>query len=114
MATTSRDLDAEARRLLPNMRNRAMARKLLAGEALDVRREGAPAQCPLDLARGATAPAGDTVFALRRFVDDVDYCDALLENWIWSIGREETTGRIFASTDARYYQADGFECLFLR
>jgi hypothetical protein len=79
-----------------------MARKLAAGECLDVRKEGEP------------IAGSSSDFELRRFVNDVDYCDAELENWIWSIGRREADDRIFAATDGRYYQAEGFECLFLR
>ena len=49
------------------------------------------------------------------FVEDVDYCDAKREVWIWSIGKELTSaGRIFASTSGEFYQNPKFECLFLR
>ena len=38
------------------------------------------------------------------------------ELWIWSIGIEIDTGRVWASADARFYQAEeqGFNCAFLR
>ena len=78
-----------------------MARKLAAGECLDVSKEG---EC-----------VGDgPVYQLRRFVADVDYCIGSTEQWIWSIGRRHADGAIFAATDGRFYQNDAYECLFLR
>jgi hypothetical protein len=82
------------------MHNRAMRRKLEDGEALDVR------------AIGKELEPG--VFELSRFVDDVDYCDAKNEEWIWSIGRRLRDGVVLAATNARFYQNDEFECLWLR
>lgn len=88
--------------------NKAMERKLDSGEALNVREEGTPLlTCP------------DTVgfpchFQLRRFVEGKDYCDRESERWIWSIGRERSTGVIIASTIADMYQNADYECLFLR
>lgn len=82
-----------------------MARKLDHGGCLAVDQEG-----ELDPAESR----GAKVFRLRRFVDDVDYCIAQTEEWIWSIGRRRSDGAILASTDSRYYSNPEFECLFLR
>lgn len=89
------DMDVDLR-----MSNKAMMRKLLAHEALDVCVEGQEVE--------------PGIYQLRRFCDGVDYCDASKEKWIWSIGKREGDGEIFASTDTRYYQNNNFECLFLR
>lgn len=82
------------------MVNRAMERMLADREAVDVRRIG--------------EKIGPDVYVLREYEDGVDYCDAVDEVWIWSIGRERATGRILAATDGRYYLNPSFECLWLR
>lgn len=85
------------------MKNQAMARKLLSGRALDVERLSP--ELPTENGR---------VYRLERFVEDVDYCVASTEAWIWSIGRRLEDGAIFASVDTRFYANDAFECLWLR
>jgi len=95
--------DHVADMMYPAMRNRAMARKLASHRALNVREMMVPTD---ELGRG--------VYALDRYVDGVDYCDAEKELWIWSIGRRRHDGRIFASTDTRFYQNPDYECLWLR
>jgi hypothetical protein len=84
------------------MHNKAMAKKLKKDECLDVRKIGTPVE-------------GDPkVFELREFQEDVDYCDAQTESWIWSIGKRKSDGKIFASLDGRFYLNPQFECLWLR
>jgi hypothetical protein len=107
----TKDLVARAREQYPTMRNRAMARKLTSGEALDVR----------TMLIGVVRPqmagpieTGDYEYELSRYQDGKDYCDAALERWIWSIGKSLEDGRILAATDTRFYQHDDFECLWLR
>jgi len=82
------------------MQNKRMEEKLDRLDAMDVRVVG------FEIEPG--------VFELTKFVEDVDYCDALNEQWIWSIGRREKDDRIFAAVDARFYQKPGYECLWLR
>jgi hypothetical protein len=82
------------------MRNQAMRRALDAGECLDVLKEGQRIQ--------------EGLYRLKRFVEDVDYCDSELEQWIWSIGLEKETGEIYASNGTTFYQNEKFKCLFLR
>ncbi len=82
------------------MMNKAMERKLLSGEALDVLKEGKQLE--------------DGLYKLNQFIDDADYCDGSRELWIWSIGQNRKTGEILASTTTRFYQNPEFECLFLR
>jgi hypothetical protein len=82
------------------MQNLAMQTALKEGKALDVRKEG------VQVAEG--------IFRLKRYIDGKDYCDALKERWIWSVGRHVFDGRIEASNDSRYYQDPNWECLFLR
>lgn len=81
------------------MHNRRMAEKLAAGEAIDV------SDCP-------RTPDGD--YILAEFVEDVDYCNARTEQWIWSIGRELATGEIHAAHSAKLYQNPAYLCLWLR
>jgi hypothetical protein len=53
-------------------------------------------------------------YILTEFVEDVDYCDAKNEYWIWSIGKNYATGEILASTNNNFYQNNEYKCLFLR
>lgn len=66
----------------------------------------------IDVSSCGRTPEGH--YVLTSFVEDVDYCDAKLERWIWSIGRNRTTGQILASTSSEFYEHPDFECLFLR
>jgi hypothetical protein len=77
-----------------------MKRKLQTGEALSVLKEG--------------RRLSESMFELKRFVEDVDYCDPEGERWIWSIGERFSDGKIFASTDTRFYGDPNYSCLFLR
>jgi hypothetical protein len=82
------------------MQNKSMEAKLDKLDAMDVRVIG------FEVEPG--------VFELSKFTEDMDYCDVENEQWIWSIGKREKDGKIFASTDARFYQKAGYECLWLR
>lgn len=75
-----------------------MAEKLKSGESIDV------SSCER---RGG-------FYVLSRFVEDVDYCDAQEELWIWSIGKSRTDGTILASLGVEFYQNPNYECLWLR
>jgi hypothetical protein len=86
--------------LAASMANQAMANKLIKGKALDVRTVGHEVE--------------PGVYQLRGYVDDVDYCDAEKEQWIWSIGKRLSDGVILASTDARFYENPDYKCLWLR
>lgn len=81
------------------MLNKAMARKLRRGEAVDI------SNCP-------TTKEG--YYILDDFFEDKDYCDAAKEAWIWSIGVNYATGQVLASTSSNLYQNPEFECIFLR
>jgi hypothetical protein len=83
-----------------HLQNRAMAEKLISGECLSVLDEG--------------KTIGGGLYLLSRFVDDKDYCDPATESWIWSIGRNRSTGEIVASTGSGLYHDEDWECLFLR
>lgn len=84
---------------MQNMQNKAMERKLDRGETIDV-------------SGFARNEAGD--YILPDYADDMDYCDRVTEEWIWSIGRNKATGQVLASTSAKFYQNDEFSCLWLR
>lgn len=99
------------------MMNRAMEEKLAKQEAIDVS----------DYER-----TWGGIYVLPEYVDGVDYCDAVQEAWVWSIGKllvpEEKlmadhslrilpAGTILASLDSRFYSAGEsktVECLWLR
>lgn len=104
----SEALEAKARRLYPQLGNRAMARKLADGQAVDVAEVGTVEE------RNAAGVA--TVWRLppQFFFEHHDYCHVPTEDWIWSIGRRKSDGAIFCALDARYYQSETFTCLWLR
>lgn len=54
------------------------------------------------------------LYELNDFEEDVDYCDAKKELWIWSIGKRYSDNKIYAATDGRFYQNKNYECLWLR
>lgn len=81
------------------MRNKAMARKLSKGAAIDV------SIFPRDK---------DGNYILPDYADGADYCDKQKEEWIWSIGKRRSDRTILASTDNRFYSNPDFECLWLR
>ena len=81
------------------MRNQAMRRKLDKAEAVDV------SKCERD---------GSGNYILESFTEGVDYCDAAIEVWIWSIGKHIETGKILASPDGRFYKNPAYTCLWLR
>jgi hypothetical protein len=70
--------------------NLAMERKLKTGEALDVNVVGKP------------HPTDPHVWILPNVVEGMDYCDAVDECWIWSIGCDKKTGTIMAARDCRF------------
>lgn len=79
--------------------NLRMAEKLSAGECIDV------STCERTV---------DGDYILGRFVEGVDYCNAISEQWIWSIGEDKITGEILASTSTKFYESTRFKCLWLR
>jgi hypothetical protein len=101
--------------------NKAMQRMLDAGKALDV-------------SKARRTAAGDYILdaSWGKFMEEVDYCDATTETWIWSIGKvlrplpsvmadgtRETLqpGTFLASTSGRHYSAgesEAIECVWLR
>lgn len=80
------------------MLNKAMQRKLDSGEAIDV------SDCPRE----------GPYYVLASCQEGKDYCDAVREVWIWSIGRRHSDGVVLASTRADLYQNPEFDCLWLR
>lgn len=56
------------------------------------------------------------VYELNDVTDilDCDFCIKKDEQWIWSIGKDLKTNKIFASTTPNFYQNDDYECLWLR
>ncbi len=82
------------------MANLRMREKIAKGEAIDVSRY----------------PTYGGAFILPEgvFMENIDYCDAKGERWIWSIGRRKSDGVVLASCTAEFYQNANFECLWLR
>jgi len=82
--------------------NRTMKRKLLDGETLDVLKAGSPI-------KGQSGK-----YLLRQFEESNDYCDAIEEAWIWSIGRRHADGAIVTSTTVDMCSRDDYECIWRR
>ena len=82
------------------VKNQAMKRKLLSGEAIDISEAKRTVDGQYILDGG--------------FIEGKDYCDARTEEWIWSIGKHIESGHIYASKSTKFYQHPGFECLWLR
>lgn len=59
-------------------------------------------------------PDGDYHLPKGFFQEDIDYCDAKREAWIWSIGKDLKTGEVVAATSAKFYMNPAYECLWLR
>jgi len=83
------------------MINKRMEEKLENGEAIDL------SKCERE---GRYYVVPETLW------DDsgMDYCDAVRECYIWSIGRRYSDGKILASTGSELYQNVDFHCLWLR
>jgi hypothetical protein len=84
------------------MINLRMQEMLDKGEALDVN------------VVGKKHPQIRNVWILPEVVNGKDYCDAIDECWIWSIGRHRETGEILASRDGRYNGNRVYECVWAR
>lgn len=82
-----------------NMQNKAMARKLRAGQAIDV---------------SGNLKTEEGYYILDDFFDEKDYCNSQTEEWIWSIGISYQTGQVHASDASVFYQNENYECLYLR
>lgn len=90
-----------------NQVNQAMKKKLEEGSALDVQsigREIKPGLYQLDT---FDENAGEEF-------NGMDYADATRQIWIVSIGRDRETGKVYASTDGRFYENPKYECVWLR
>ncbi len=88
---------------LGRMDNKSMARKLAAGECLDL--------SPLERTK-----EGDYIIpeSWVSLIEGRDLCNANDETWIWSVGRRLNDGVVLASHSAKLYQNPHFECLWLR
>jgi hypothetical protein len=89
------------------MRNLAMRAHLEKGECVDL---SACQRTALD----------DYIVPPDVWQEDVDYCDAQTESWIWSIGKRLAddpsipAGTIIASRSTQLYQNPLYHCLWLR
>ena len=97
----SRTAEGNAQKHYPDMMNRAMARKLVAGECVDL------SECERH-------GDGSYIVPDNLWQEGIDYCDAKTERWIWSIGVHKETGERRAATDARFYEAPAWKCIWLR
>lgn len=98
MATRER-LQLQAR--YDHVANRAMRDLLERGEAVDVS----------SLER---TDAGHYLIPPHIWQEDIDWCNAVADDWIRSIGRHRATGRIVASHGTELYQHPDYECIWLR
>jgi len=87
-----------------HLTNLAMQALLNTGEALDVSR------CEKTPEGWYKIPPG-----LMDVAGDVDLCVVPTETWINSVGKNLTTGEVFASIHGNFYPAkNGWECVWLR
>lgn len=90
------------------MTNHTMLRMVARGDALDV----SPYK------DNTVAANGKPTYTLPEgfYQDGLDYCDKVLELWVWSIGRHKETGAVVAALDDRFYRCEdsGYECIWLR
>ncbi len=91
----------------PFLRNRAMARSLAKGEAIDL--------------ASYYQEDGSYLLPAGLDIEDKDLCDATREVWIWAVGKNRTTGERRAGPHAmtdRFYgngaKASGWDCEWLR
>jgi hypothetical protein len=83
------------------MLNRAMRDRLERGECVD-------------LSTCARTAQGDYIVPVDVWQEDMDYCNADTEEWIWSIGRSHADAQIIASHSNYLYLNPDYECLWLR
>jgi hypothetical protein len=78
--------------------NYAMREKLKNNEAIDISKN----------------PREGKYYILSEIIEGMDYCDIQKEAWIWSIGKRRSDGVLLASTTNHFFNATGFECVWLR
>lgn len=91
------------------MKNQRMLEKLKSGETIDL------SDCPRK--GGFYVLEGHTFtqfVILSERASGIDLCDAVTEQWIWSVGKDRQTGEILASTGTDFYESPRYECLWLR
>ena len=95
----------------PTIRNRRMLEMLEAGEAIDV------SECRRNES-GDYVLEGETLETFtasnKESPEGIDLCDADLEQWICSVGRDLRTGEVLAATTSKFYESADYECLWLR
>jgi hypothetical protein len=57
---------------------------------------------------------GEGDFILDSYIPSCQYCNAVTEQWIHSIGCDLTTMHIYASTTDKFNNRAGYQCLYLR
>ena len=82
------------------MLNKRMGEMLRDGEAIDV--------------SSYETRNGDNELPETIDLDNKDLCNALTEQWIWSVGKRLSDGVIIASHSSKLYQNPEFECIWLR
>lgn len=109
--TKTERLEAKAAKLYPKLINRAMARKLASGEAINVELIGTLVE---HIGLGDLGLVGTWYLGEKWLWEGYDLCVGKGEAWVWSVGKRKTDGKIFAALDERFYGRDDFECLWLR
>jgi len=83
---------------VPN--NIAMRIKIESGDAIDI--------------SGFAREGIYYIIPRHKFFKDCDYCDPVLDSWIWSIGRRKHDGVLLASIAPDLYYNPDFECVWLK
>lgn len=86
------------------MQNQRMAEQLKANNAIAVD------QCGIEKEPGVFLLDEDI---RPNTIDGMDLCVKSREQWIWSVGVDDD-GRLWASTDNRFYENPDYKCIWLR
>jgi hypothetical protein len=93
-------------------KNLRMLEKIEAGECLDVETSGDEVEPGVFELHGVAKDAAEDSAGPQGW--GLDFCVKSREEWVWSIGKRLSDGKVLAATDARFYQNEDFECLWLR
>lgn len=94
---------------IPNhfLHNLSMQTGLERGETIDlltIGREIEPGLYEIDLQK----------CPIDTFSQGLDFCDSSKEKWVYSVGKNLASSKVYASTDSRFYCNPEYECLWLR
>jgi len=91
------------------MSNLAMRERFKRGECIDIRGLASPYTGTDEFLQNTFE-----FFFASELPENVDFCDMQNEKGVRSIGKQHSTGKIFAALDSRFYDTSGYTCIWLR